>query len=122
MQAEEFDLRTLLLDPRQSEIDEICENKQERGKRKRLPKLTFARLKDDGGCQHTRLAADISSHHHGCADLRDNGTKSSHERGKEGNRASRHRYQTIWPREAPSPSSCCCRRGSSASSAAAVNP
>ena len=76
-------LTPFLLNPCQREIDEICEDKQQRGKSQRLPEFTFARFKDNRGRQHTRLPADIASHHHRRADLRDNGTEPSHERGQE---------------------------------------
>ena len=76
-------LRPLLLDPRQSEIDQIREDKQKRGKSQRLSKFSLARLQDDRRRQHPRLPTDIPAHHHRGADLRDHGTESGHERGQE---------------------------------------
>src|SRR5688572_8121812 len=70
---------TLLLNPCQSEIDEISENKQKGGKREGASKFTFARFKDNCRRQHASLAANISTHHHGRADLRDHGAESGHE-------------------------------------------
>src|SRR5215207_2628653 len=76
--------RTLLLDPRQREVDQIRENQQKRGKCKCLAELAFTRLKDDCGRQYTRLPADIPSDHHRGTHFRDHGAKSSHQGSQEG--------------------------------------